>query len=154
MQKIKSNLIYCMDQLWVELYSHDNIESEYLSKKYLLGAWKMERVCTGGRDGEERAIQKFHLQWQSLREKHLSITTDIALRFSKWLSGKESACQTGDLGSIPGLGRSPGKGNGSPLQYSCLENPMDRKAWWATVHGVPKSQTWLNWARRQHLHKG
>ena len=46
-----------------------------------------------------------------------------------------------DEGSIPGSGRSPGGGNGNPLQYSCLENPMDRGAWWATVHGVSKSQT-------------
>ena len=44
-----------------------------------------------------------------------------------------------DLGSIPGSGRSPGEGNGNPLQYSCLENPMDRGAWWATVHGVTES---------------
>ena len=50
--------------------------------------------------------------------------------------GKESACNAGDPGSIPGLGRSPGEGNGNPLQYSYLENPMDRGAWWATVHGV------------------
>ena len=50
--------------------------------------------------------------------------------------GKESACNTGDLGSIPGLGRSPGEGNGNPLQYSCLENPMDRGAWRAIVLGV------------------
>ena len=50
----------------------------------------------------------------------------------------------GDLGSIPGSGRFPGEGNGNPLQYSCLENPMDRGAWWATVHGVAKSQTRLN----------
>ena len=53
---------------------------------------------------------------------------------------KASACNAGDLGSIPGLGRSPGEGNGNPLQYSCLENPMDGGAWWATVHGVAKSQ--------------
>ena len=50
--------------------------------------------------------------------------------------GKESACSAGGLGSIPGSGRSPGEGNGNPLQYSCLENPMDRGAWWATVHGI------------------
>ena len=56
---------------------------------------------------------------------------------------KASAYNAGDLGSIPGLGRSPGKGNGNPLQYSCVENPMDRGAWWATVHGVAKSQTRL-----------
>ena len=50
----------------------------------------------------------------------------------------------GDLGSIPGEGRSSGEGNGNPLQYSCLENPMDRGAWWATVHGVAKSWTRLS----------
>ena len=55
-----------------------------------------------------------------------------------------SACNAGDLGSIPGLGRSPGEGNGNPLQYSCLENPMDRGAWWATVHRVAKSWTRLS----------
>ena len=49
-----------------------------------------------------------------------------------------------DMGSIPGLGRSPGGGNGNPLQYSCLENPMDRGAWQATVHGIAKSQTQLS----------
>ena len=57
---------------------------------------------------------------------------------------KPSACNSGDMGSIPGLGRSPGEGNGNPLQYSCLENPMDGGAWWATVHGVAKSQTRLS----------
>ena len=57
---------------------------------------------------------------------------------------KESACSVGDLGSIPGSRRSPGEGNGSPLQYSCLENPIDGGAWQATVHGVTKSQTRLS----------
>ena len=52
---------------------------------------------------------------------------------------KESACNVEDLGSIPGSGKSPGEGNGNPLQYSCLENPMDRGAWWATVHRVTES---------------
>ena len=55
------------------------------------------------------------------------------------LDDTESACNTGDPGSIPGLGRSPGGGNGNPLQYSCLENPMDRGAWWAIAHGIAKS---------------
>ena len=55
--------------------------------------------------------------------------------------GKESACHVGDPSSIPGLGRSPGEGNGNPFQYSCLENPMDEKAWWARVHRVAKSWT-------------
>ena len=57
---------------------------------------------------------------------------------------KASAHNAGDLGSIPGPGRFPGEGNGSPLQYSCLENPMDGGAWWATVHGVAESQTRLS----------
>ena len=52
--------------------------------------------------------------------------------------GKEFACNAGDLDSLHGSGKSPGEGNGNPLQYSCLENPMDRGAWWATVHGVAR----------------
>ena len=57
---------------------------------------------------------------------------------------KESACNAGDLSSFPGLGKSPGKGIGNPLQYSYLQNSMDRGVWWATVHGVTKSQTQLS----------
>ena len=55
--------------------------------------------------------------------------------------GKESSCNAGDLGSIPGLGKSPEGGHGNPLQYSCLESHMDRGLWWATVHVVAKSRT-------------
>ena len=55
-----------------------------------------------------------------------------------WLSGKEPACNAGDMGSIPGSRRSPEGGHGNPLWYSCLGNPMDRGAWWAAVHGVAK----------------
>ena len=59
--------------------------------------------------------------------------------------GKESeACLAGDLGLIPGLGRFPEEGTGKPLQYSCPENPMDRGAWWAAVHGVTQSRTRLS----------
>ena len=58
-----------------------------------------------------------------------------------WLSGKESACNVGDPGSNPRSGRCCGEGNSYPLKYSCLENPMDRRAWQATVHGVAKSRT-------------
>ena len=72
---------------------------------------------------------------------HLSFTKFLCILS---VSGKALAYNTGDLGLIPGLGRSPGKGNGNPLQYSCLENPMDGGAWWATGHGVAKSRTRLS----------
>ena len=71
------------------------------------------------------------------------LRTDIEkMDFPGGASGKDLPASAGDirdLGSIPGSGRSPGEGNGNPLQYSCLENPMDRGAWWATVHGVTES---------------
>ena len=63
---------------------------------------------------------------------------------------KESDCNSGDMGLIPGSRRSPGEGNGNPLQYSCLENPMDRGTWWATIHGVTKSRDDL--ANNTHTH--
>ena len=64
---------------------------------------------------------------------------------SRWLRGKESTCQDADdLGLIPGWGRSPGEGNGNSLQYSCVGNPMDRGAWWATAHRLTKSWTRLS----------
>ena len=64
--------------------------------------------------------------------------------------GKASACNARDLGSIPGWGRSPGEGNGNPLQYSCLEDPVDRGAWWVSVHGIAKSRTRLS--DKTHTH--
>ena len=67
--------------------------------------------------------------------------------FPSGSSSRESTCSAGDTGDlvlIPGLGRSPEAGNGNPPQYSCLDNPMDRVARWATVHRVTKSQTWLS----------
>ena len=67
-------------------------------------------------------------------------------RLPQWLSGKESTCNAGvggGAGWIPGSGRSPGGGHGNPLQNSCMENPMDRGAWWATVHRVAQSQARL-----------
>ena len=66
-----------------------------------------------------------------------------------WLSSKESARSAGDLGLTPELGRSLGGEQHNPLQYSCLENSMDRGAWQATIHGVTKSQTWLKWLSTQ-----
>ena len=79
-------------------------------------------------------------------KKRIILIIFLKCIFQKYWSGsdgKESACNAGDLGLIPGLGRLPGEGNGNPLQYSCLENFMDRGAWQATVHGVTESQTQL-----------
>ena len=70
-------------------------------------------------------------------------TQSVGLTFPGGSDGKESARDTGDPGSIPGSGRSPGERNGNPLQYSCLVDSMDRGAWWAIVHGVAKSQKQL-----------
>ena len=81
----------------------------------------------------------------------IKCSIDIENKIGRFPGGSEvkaSACNAGDLGSVPGLGRSPGEGNGNPLQYSCLENPMDRGAWWATLHGVTKSRTRLHF----HFH--
>ena len=66
------------------------------------------------------------------------------LGFPGGSDSKDSVCNAGNPGLIPGLGRSPGEGNGNPLQYPCLENLMDRRAWWAEVHGVAKSQALLS----------
>ena len=71
-----------------------------------------------------------------------SITLDFGL--PRWLRVKNQPANAGDIGSIPGSGRSPGEGNGNLIQYSSLENPMDRETWWATVHGVAKSWTRLS----------
>ena len=87
----------------------------------------------------------------SLSALHSPVSKDViwpgfphSLGFPHSSVGKESACNAGDPGSVPGLGRSPGEGNGNPLQYPCLENPRDRGAWRAIVHGVAKSQTRLS----------
>ena len=80
-------------------------------------------------------------------QAHTQGLTDVYVKVQivpQWLSGKESACQWGDTSLIPGSGRSPGEENGNPLQYSCLENSMDRGAWWAIVPGVKKTWTQLS----------
>ena len=87
------------------------------------------------------------------------VITDLSVSPTKpwlpgWLSGKESDCKAGaigDMGLIPGSGRSSGGGHGNPFQYSCLENPVDRGTLWATVYGVAKSWTWLKWLS-MHAH--
>ena len=79
----------------------------------------------------------------SLTQSCIWVVSLMPTSFPSGSGGKESAYNVGNQGSIPGSGRSSGGGNGNPVQYSCPENPMDRKAWWATVHGVAKSQKGL-----------
>ena len=102
------------------------------------------RVPWIGEPGELQSIRLQRIGHQSdLAHIDCSIYLTLLLGFPCSSVGKEFACSAGDLGSIPGLGRSPGEGNGSPLQYPCLENLMERGAWWAAVHGVTKSQARL-----------
>ena len=80
------------------------------------------------------------MKYQFLKQTNQQFPSGSDQEISQWLRlSKESACNAGELGSIPVSGRSSGEGNGNPFQYSCLENSMDRGAWWATVHGVAKS---------------
>ena len=103
------------------------------------------------------SAQSFHLSYPSiglLCSPILNALLHISFKFCSFHTtqitplpsyyGKESACNAGDQSSIPGSGRSSGEWNGNSLQYSCLDNPMDRKVWWATVHGVAKGQTQLS----------
>jgi len=85
-----------------------------------------------------------HCKYSSLNLGYLPCIHVFIRSFPGGSNGKEFACNIGDPDLIPGLGRFPGEGNGYPLQYSCLEKPMDRGAWQATVHGVAKSHTRLS----------
>ena len=86
---------------------------------------------------------------KSTRPRADCCTKEVGSEAIEGVSRAQSACNAGDLGSISGLGRSPGEGNGHPLQYSCLENPMDWRAWWATVHRVSKES---DKTERLHFH--
>ena len=106
-------------------------------KLYVLQIFQHSYEITLNRNWSLRL--RLGIVWEIFRSTYLLIQG-----FTEWLSGKESSCNTGATGnavSIPGLGRSRGGGHGNPLQCSCLENAMDRGAWWATVHEFAKSQT-------------
>ena len=89
-------------------------------------------MCNNNSDQQEILFNPSKFQFQEDK---------LGIFFPGGSEVKASACNAGDPGSIPGSGRSPGEGNGNPLQYSCLENPMDGGAWWATVPRVAKSLT-------------
>ena len=113
----------------------------------LLGFPRVSKSIFNQRSQKMQKKRKTVKQDKIITVQPLNTVKDIQFLLRGFPGGSEvkaSACNAGDLGSIPGLGRSPGEGNGSPLQYSCLENPMDGGAWWATVQGVAKSQTGLS----------
>ena len=93
--------------------------------------WSLQKVVLGKLD-IFMYNQKHYLDTPSI----LILEVDTEIWLPRWLSGKEFACNAGDLYSIPGPRRSPEEGNGNRIQYSCLENPIDRGAWWAKVHGI------------------
>ena len=104
-----------------------------------VGRWaKMSKLCGWHTECEKE------LQLWSSTELDFFYPVMCQEGFPGGSDGKESACNLGDPGVIPGLERSPGEANGNPLQYSCLENSMNRGACWATAHDVAKSQTWLS----------
>ena len=84
-------------------------------------------------------VLRSHTTWPVGLSIQVLLDSMVIVGFPGGLDGKESTCSVGDRGLIPGLGRSPGEGNGNRLQYSCLENSMDRRPSWAAVHGVTKS---------------
>ena len=96
--------------------------------------------------GQKQPLQEVMLGKLDIYMQKSEIRTlpNATLGFPGGSLSKESACNAGDLSPIPGLGRSPGEGHGNPLQYSCLENPMNRGAWQAAVHVVAKSWTQLS----------
>ena len=102
------------------------------------------------------SVDRKHTVSVSVSHTHPLLSSDTRIWLPWWLSGKESACNAGDTGvvglipQLAGSGRSSGGGNSNPLQYSCLRNPTDRGAWWATVHRVAKSRTWLSMHARTH----
>ena len=117
-----------------------------------------EPVGAKRRDGDYLASTARYFYWKEIASnkvqqsayKAVVLYNKHTLKAYKVLANTKVGFPSGcvDVGSIPGSGRSPGEGNGNPLQYSCLENPMDRGAWWATVHRVAKSWTQLRVVKR------
>ena len=103
--------------------------------------WHRQRAHAASLDSKP-VFETITLQWSMASLQLLRLLTPI-LCYHNGLVGKESACSGGDQSSVLGLGKSPGEGNGNPLQYFCLENSRDRGAWRAIVHGVAKSWTQL-----------
>ena len=129
-----------MQETWVQsLGREDPLEKATHSNTL---AWKIPWMEKPGRVqsiGLQRVGHNEQLHFHFHFYKSYSIKVIMDPDFPGGSNGKESACNAGDHGSIPGSGKSPGEGNGNPLQCFCLDNSMDRGAWWAIVHGVSRS---------------
>ena len=106
--------------------------------------WLLSLSLFGEVDTERKTLRWTHTHSLSFVINIRPQSYWIKAHFPGGSDCEESACNAGDEDLLPGWGRSPGGGNGNPLQYSCLENSIDRGAWWATVHGVTKTWTQLN----------
>ena len=149
---ITTHIRVCVDKHHVPLKRHTTVFQSFYLQYFLLPIFQStfspafchcnsHLLCTLQHDRKSQKAPGLNLHLPA--DLFFKSLTDF-LGLPRWLSGKESACNKGDLDSISGSGRSPGRGHGNPLQYSCLENPTDREAWWATVDGVAKSRTQLS----------
>ena len=146
----------CSNSCWLSWWCHPTISSSVAPFSFspqsfpASGSFPMSQLFTsGGQSIGTSASASVHLMniqgWFLLELTALiSLLSKGPSRVCSSTIVKESACNAGDLGLIPGSERSSWEGNGSPLQYSCLENSLDRGAWWAIVHGVTKSWAWPN----------
>ena len=151
---------FCRLTLGLKIFKIKSWEKKKSQKMLLDFKLPLEKLCkTEGQTAwlDQKIDWKISGLFRSIM--HLMTNMSILCIFKisqglpRWLSGKESTCNAGDagdLGSLPGSVISPGGGHSNPLQDSCLGNPTDREAWWATVHTVTKSQTWL---KRLSIHR-
>ena len=138
---------------WVRILPLDRQEAGVLGSP--LAPWLAFRHRCRAQQRPHLKVLPHHLLITSFQVNYFHVSEcwlPHLMGFPGGSDGKEPVCNAGDLSSIPGLGRLPGEGSGYPLQYSCLENSMDKGTWGATVHMVTKSRTWLSWATNNLPH--
>ena len=142
----------CHAQCWVSYRTRSFLHIQVLNKYFWINKWSLifTTILEGGycyvyiRVPLPKPIDlSGHLRYSSCISVS-QMPTSCILGFPGGSVVKNPLANVGDIGSVPGLGRFPGEGNGNPLQYSCLGNPMDRGTWWAAVHGITKSRTRLS----------
>ena len=123
----------------------EKLEICYLQKTgKFTDVWGLKKIILNNQKVKEEIRRKIEKRLETNKNENITcqnLWDGAKASFPCSSVSKESACNAGDPGLIPGLGRSPGEGNDNPLQYPCLENLMDRGAWWAAVHGFAESGT-------------